>query len=376
MPLPPPEAAKWWRAKSWQPKRSSNGMQGLPPQTPLYPPLNPYTPVQVGQHPRSADGAKSEEGYDDDGLRIGRDRVGTLPLPRLPALFQKLDSSHPAFSFGENLRLVAFRVLKQEGVGIQACEVGYRGWCHDPREQYQLPVALVIWSDHAYQHHWKAVCLELRDFVARTSPPMEIGIEILDVTAEELTRSFPLYPDDPIVLAWSSVESPILSILLETDAISMTAVRRGKNDFPSENPETIFVSVPESSATNWVQVQDSIIDLLKNTNLPSVTVEISRGIACQYHSFGSRELPDTIWGDAAVPGISIGPYGSQRLASSTLGGFVELQDSEGNWSTFGLTCYHAAIPPKPTDDVCFDAQGMLPQHNTYVLTYGHWLIFY
>ena len=351
--------------------------QSLPSQTPLSPTSNPITPVAVRQRLQRANGvAQSEEAVEQDGLKIGRDRVGTMPLPRLPAIFQALGPSHHAYSFGSDLRLEAFRVLERNGVGIQACEVGHRSGRFDPREQHQLPVALVIWSTEEYHHLWRAVCVELRDFVTRASPPMPIGIEILDITAEEVTRSFPLYSDDPIVLSWSFVESPILSILLETDASLMTAVRRGKGDLPRENPETVYISVPEETETDWIYVRDRIVEVLDDNELPGVAVEISRGTPCEYGSFGSQELPDTIWEDAAVPGISIGPLGSRRPYSSTLGGFVQLEDAEGDWRTFGLTCYHAVFPPKPTDDLNFEAEGMLPQYYVCVLTCRHWLTSY
>ena len=350
--------------------------QSLPVETSLSPVSNPESPPTVLQRPLRADGvAESEKVFEEDGLMIGCDRVGTLPLPRLPVVFEVLSPSHHAYAFGKALRLEAFKVLDRNNVGIQGCQVGHRLWRFDPREEHPLPVTLVIWSKEIYHHLWRDVCLELRDFVAQASP-MPIGIEIVDPKAEEVTRSFPLDRDDLIVRSWWRVQSSILSILHDTDASMMTAIRRGKAELPKENPETIFVSVPEDSETDWVVVRDSIVEVLDQNDLAGVAVEISRGTPSLYNSSGKRQLPDSIWGDRAIAGASIGPHASQELYSSTLGGFVQLQDSSDRWTTFGLTCFHAVIPPKPNKDLLLDEQGMLPQYHIGVLTCGHRLTLY
>ena len=291
----------------------------------------------------------------DGELVITRDRVGTIPLPRLPALLHPLECHHPLHASALRLRSHAYTTLEQYGVRWESCHVGHRAWRFDRRELDQLPIAVVMWvsreglvSDYPVGH-LKAICREVRRYAEKTFD-LAMNVEIADPGTIRAPSSFPLFPTDPIVLGWSEIRPSIALLLLKSEATSMKPIRRGKEPEAIDNPQTIFISIPEHSKQDWVAIRDAIVYILDKAGLQSVAVEVSRGTsslrAADYHG---TPLPDEIWGKAPISGASVGSHGWERASSSTLGGFVEVRDVDGKWTKYGVTCYHSVLPPKPAD---------------------------
>ena len=300
---------------------------------------------------------------EEGGLLITGDRVGTIPLPRLPALFYPLIGDHPLYASAEKVRSHAYTTLDQHGVRWESCAVGHRAWRFDRRELDQLPIAIVMWvsregagTDYPL-NSLKAICREVRRYAEKTFN-LAMNVEIADPGTVRAPASFPLFPTDPIVLGWSKIRSSLLSILVRSQATSMKPIRRGKGPDALDNPQTIFISIPEDSTQDWRAIRDQIVVVLDRARLPSVAVEVSRGTSSlQASGYHGTPLPDEVWGKTPISGVSIGSHGWESASSSTLGGFIELRDKYGTWIKYGVTCYHNVIPPKPADGFPLGSTG-------------------
>lgn len=107
------------------------------------------------------------------------------------------------YAFGEMLQIQAHSTLERYGVRWKSCAVGHRTWRFDRRELDQLPIALVVWvsregTENNHQlDSWKAVCTELRHFMATIPDTISVNIEIADTETAVASASFPLFPNDP-----------------------------------------------------------------------------------------------------------------------------------------------------------------------------------
>lgn len=278
------------------------------------------------------------------GIIIERNRVGTAPLCRLPAVGSIPHHTDPFAATAEQIRHDAFTILDRQGVRWLTCDVVTRRWRFDTSDDVaDWPLTLLVVTSPDNSGDKKAACMSLREYIRRAETGRALGVEIIDVQATEEPRSFPIEPEDPIVSRWAAVEPRIIDVLLPTDVIAFTVIRRGKKERPKDNPVTLFVSIPEESEDDWLIVREQVTDVLDEAGLIDMALELSRGTYWPQAGTDSIEpLPSDIWGAAAMAGHSFSVYDCEH--SSTLGSFVDIEHTTGQWKTYAVTCHHSVFP--------------------------------
>ena len=259
----------------------------------------------------------------------------------------------------ERIQIDVLAILHTQQIDWLTCAVVTQRWRFDPSDNdADPPLTLLVVTSLHNRGDKAAACVSLREYIKRLDTGKVLLIEIIDVKATEELLSFPIHSHEAIVAKWTAVEPKIIDVLLPTDAISFTVIRRGKEQISDDNPVTLFVSIPEESDVNWLNIREQITDVLDVARLDEVAIEVSRGTHWpQAFSSSTTAVPSSTWGPASMAGHSFSVYDCDQPA--TLGGFVDVQHANNQWETFAVTCHHCVFPTmKETDWMRAVKEGM------------------
>ncbi|KAF3479480.1 uncharacterized protein GIQ15_06456 [Arthroderma uncinatum] len=297
----------------------------------------------------------------DDGLPILGDdeisnedyRCGGPGLVRYPVVKQDLDNDHPLQAvFITQLKGSMVKILQKWGVDFSTITLGRQA--HDNgRLNPDVDTITVHATKHALDDSWFNACKEIRrHFVQKEQS--HLCIEIIDKTAFCNTLLYAITVSDSFARTWKVLRPLVLDVLGDTDWTVLSTMTRDTMNEP--DPTTILVVVREESTHDWTAVREAIVDILDLHKLGHVAVEIRRGSIEPYGQKPSlRGLRD--WDMFAHPGGSIGVHGSDQ-ASSTFGGFLELQLPSGEWKLYGVASYSGIMTGKADD--MWDKHGIRP----------------
>ncbi|WEW57328.1 hypothetical protein PRK78_002793 [Emydomyces testavorans] len=204
----------------------------------------------------------------------------------------------------------------------------------------QSPTIMIRTKAMFNEQEWVPAARSIRRYCLEMGHS-ELKIEFIDERAFEKTLSYPVHSSEEVVRIWPNVKDDIISCLKGKEWISLSLLQRGKPSGPKRL--TVVLTVATSSSQDWVPVREDIIRVLDSQQLKHVGVEILRGANIFTNSEDQMILDDDSFSMKMGMGRSVGPRNTKNR-SSTFGGFVRLQKLDGNWYTFGLTCFRSVVP--------------------------------
>ncbi|OAX81324.1 hypothetical protein ACJ72_04333 [Emergomyces africanus] len=301
--------------------------------------------ISAGKRYRRNQGS-SEGSNDSITVRAQSFRVGVPSLVQLGTKYQAVSPSSPLRQEWDTiLKPRVLEILEEYQVDLRSAHLVYILTENSTETISQQPniTTLIRATAKESEQEWIPVMESLRRYYLSANRP-EINIELRDERAFETTQCYPVESSEAVVPIWNNnVERQMILKLRGRDWLTLSLFRRGKPSGPK--PLVVVLTVLKASTHDWVSVREELVQILDFYYLGYVGVEILRG----ENVFGNANDDDGIplTDDAFTKGMSmgrsIGPRGSRNNAS-TFGGFVKLQNLNGDWHTFGLTCFCSVAP--------------------------------
>ncbi|KAI9802318.1 MAG: hypothetical protein M1833_001824 [Piccolia ochrophora] len=300
-------------------------------------------------------------------IEINQYRVGgPRPLCRLPVHVGVVMYNTNAAKIWKNwLREAVQATLKKNDVKFDDTVLMTRRWIFEEEASPESPITILVAAKrNSLRTSWPTACLEIRSLCKARGLDDWI-VEIVDGENAEPPNCYAITKKDPFVLAWPAVKHPVLGVLRGTGAIEVQVLRRGKDPKPENNPIAVIVTTNENSTTDWRQVREQIVNILDAHDFEDIAVAIGAGRMWRSTSESNLyhgRLFEEYWRGPAKPGGSIGSMFTGH--SSTLGGFLEIQNPENDrWSVLGVTCYHSIVPEIGGKELWISQKTLLEWQN-------------
>ncbi|KAI9803894.1 MAG: hypothetical protein M1825_001774 [Sarcosagium campestre] len=311
-------------------------------------------------------GSSEKFSFTRDGVYTNEQfRVGGPDLCLLPAEHANIDKDPQAKRLEkatDSLQEVVHAVLKRHNLRRpEGPIIAQRYWKYDREPDHRFTVLMWLGTREKVNDDWLLAVKEIRRLYADNGFS-DIIVEMF--VWRDPVLSFPVGAAEDITRIWPSLEPQIVKALSGKECLELNVLRRGREKVPNDNPVTVVLTVSPTSTDDWIAIREWIVHLLNNNGLEYVAVEIGAGVLWPFGGVPSENpLPNDAWKGPAKMGCSIGPLGSTET-SATLGGYLQLQHPNGQWSAFGVTCHHAAVPEFPTEYLSINPTTLADWHKS------------
>lgn len=297
-------------------------------------------------------------------------RCGGPSLARLPVVNQQINRQDPLETIWNSiLEAPVKEILNQWEIHVKS--TGPIRRAHSPLEVREgwKDTILITAQKHTLDDSWYKACKSIRKTFSQNGF-VDLNIEIIDPRASEPTLTYPILSDDPFIAIWAELRLAVLIMLEGKDWVLLSVLRRGKAD-DDEKRITICITIREESDADWNSAREGTIALLDARKLYNVAIEIYRGQVGQASTLIDNDisLAARDWRAPAKFGGSLGPRGP-NLASSTFGGFLEIQLPSGEWRRMGMTTYDCIFGSQKFSGTFHD-HGIRPENAPNTLELEH-----
>ncbi|KAL2825194.1 hypothetical protein BDW59DRAFT_146585 [Aspergillus cavernicola] len=191
-----------------------------------------------------------------------------------------------------------------------------------------------------------------------------VMVEIADPEAFEATQLSPVHCTDTVFAVWDALREAILQVIDLTGVRILGCYRFGRSSTAHHNPPTVVVIVDFKSTRTWKTTREQIVDILNRIMLPSVAVAVIKDRIRRATFSPEADFTRKVFSSPVLPGQGLGPS-DQDQVTGAFGGYVELKFPDGEWHTYGLTCFHCVVPgerylsqsnPEVRKSKCFESQ--------------------
>ncbi|KAL5365309.1 hypothetical protein BJX96DRAFT_179722 [Aspergillus floccosus] len=297
---------------------------------------------------RRCRGSSDDEGkVTSDGFTNEDLRVGGPGLCSLPARNVYITKSHPLYSslYGTDSKVFSriTEILQSSHIALKSLDFVSRQSRWVP-EAPLIVTAFIIAHREKIDNGWLDTARKIRQYLV-SQGLKEVCVEIADKRAFKDARVFPVLKSDTISTKWATVREQILSSIDLRDVFMVGCYRVGQSEDVKENPPTILILVNVQSTRNWKGTREIVVGILGRHELSMVAVDISKDRLIRTgHVVG--DLDRAALKGSVKPGYSIGIQ-ADILTAGTFGGYIDLKNpNTGDWTKFGLTCFHCVVPER------------------------------
>ena len=296
-----------------------------------------------GRTKTSRGSSNDDDPMEEDGFVNEAFRAGGPQLCGTPVLTFPVPQEHPMHAALRNEAHISHAVicmLSESDIRVEAIFFCLRQSRFDCDSAC---LTLLIQATKTRQDNtWIDMTRQVYEFLI-SKDVQHCSVELADRRAFQPDHFFPLKKNDEIFEQWYPVASTIMKWCDLSEITSIGCFRIGVSDKWENNPPTVFVTIERNTEADWKATRDLIVDILEINCLPMVAVKIQRDrVLLNANALLRPRLPHTVFQPAAQVGQSLGVWEDSER-SGTLGGFLEIQDSSGEWNAFGVTCSHCVI---------------------------------
>jgi len=164
----------------------------------------------------------------------------------------------------------------------------------------------------------------------------QLRVEIIDERYARVPDHFIVEPSHPLVYAWPGIRDRIIEALGPAPWLSLTAIRRGVNKIPEENPITILITTPNPLCLRLML--KPIISICANAGFPLQVEVLEESGVFGMDNPSERVLDVGSFANPIPMGSSVSSKSAQDR-SETIGGGILL--TKGNLCVrTGVTNFH------------------------------------
>lgn len=309
-------------------------------------PGSPGSPSSDGRARRNKSSSDESTGagpawdnFLNEDLRAGGPYLCSIPL-KTTVLPPTHRLSGPQVEIEEHVR----RILSEHGITPTYVHIVQRQSIVEP-ELVPVVTVYIEASRHRVDGTWVAAARQVLDMM-RQRGHVGLSVEIADKAAFAPLRFAPVYQTDRIFSLWKELYQKIVRDGVLQKWLTLSCWRIGTSVNSTDNPPTVFVTVPLALEGDWRHCREGIVRILDQFDLSNVAVRIHKdSVSLSQEPDDHTPLETSYLKLGAQVGHSIGIRGLD-LAPGTFGGFVQLLNQRDQWVDFGISCSHCAFAPE------------------------------